>query len=213
VTKRTAVLAVGGVLAAYLLACTQPWVRGTTRDAVLGSAALGGTGAQLAPGATALALVVAAGLVALASGGPRIRYAAGATIVLAGAGMLLLTLAVLGDPAGALGRRAAELAGRAGGTIAVEAAVGPAAWVGVATAGALVLVGGWAGWTARSWAGLSSRFDRADPAGSGSGSARTAGPSTAPGERRGDPRGARRSAWDELTDGTDPTTADGDPAT
>lgn len=210
-TKRTAVLAVGGVLAAYLLASTQPWVRGTTRDAVLGSAALGGTGAQLAPGATALALVVAAGLVALASGGPRIRYAAGATIVLAGAGMLMLTLAVLTDPAGALGRRAAELAGRAGGTVAVEATVSPPAWVAVVIAGGLVFVGGWAGWSARSWAGLSSRFERVDPASSGS--ARTAGLPSAPGERRGDPRGARRSAWDELTDGTDPTTADGDRAT
>lgn len=204
-TKRTAVLAVGGALAAYLVASTQVWVRGTTRDPVLAATTLVGTGAQLAPGASALALVVAAGVLALASGGPRIRYAAGATIVLAGAGMVALALAVIGDPAVALGRRAAEVAGRAGGVVPVEASRTVAAWSGVLAAVALVVVGGWAGWSARSWSGLSARFDRdpsasdaaRDPDATGGGSAPAA-----------DVRGARRSAWDDLSDGTDPTTRD-----
>ena len=197
-TPRRAVLVIAVSLGCQLLASTQVWVRGTSRDTVLGATPVTATGAQLAPGATALALVVVAGVIALATGGRRIRYAAGALLVLAGLGMLGLSVPVLADPAAALGRRAAELAGRAGSTIGVDATVTPAAWAGVV--GAFAVVGASiAGLvSARSWSGLSRRFDRGGTAGAAA---------------AGGPRGARHTAWDELTDGFDPTLRDGDEPT
>ncbi len=192
-SKRQAVLAVAGSLGLTLLASTQVWVRGTTRDAVLGATQVSATGAQLAPGTTALALVVAAGVVALATGGPRIRYAAGALLVLAGLGMIGLHLPVLTDPAAALGGRAAQVAGRAGSTVRVDAALTPLSFVSLIGAIALVVSSSLGLVSARSWAGLSRRFDR------------SAGPGT-PGPTGG--QGARHTAWDELTDGVDPTLRD-----
>jgi len=189
VSKRTGLLVVAGVLAAYLLSGSLPWVTGTSSDAVLAGRALSATGAQLAPGATALALAVAASLIALATVGPRLRYAASALLVLAALGVLVLALPPLLDPATALGRQAAELAGRAGSVVPVTAARTPAAWLGLLAAVGLPVTAGAVGWGARGWSGLSSRFERADSAPAG-------------------PTGVRRSAWDELSEGADPTGSD-----
>lgn len=199
-TKRRGLLVSGGTLAAYLLASTAAWVGGPTRDTVLGSATLTASGAQLAPGATALGLVVAAGLVVLATGGRRIRYAAAALISAAALGVAILGIRPLVDPATALGRLAADQAGRAGSVLAVDAGVLPLGWVAAALGLGLAVSCAWTGWSARQWRGLSSRFDR-----QGDASAAAAAGADDYGSA---PAGAGRSDWDALSEGHDPTVVD-----
>ncbi len=187
--RRATLLALGGSLAAYLLVSAQPWVTGTADDVVLGATPLSGSAAELAPAGTALAFVVGAGGVALATGGRRIRYAASVAIVLAALGMVIVAIGVVTDPAGELGGRAAELVGRAGAVVPVRAQLAPAAWVGLVAGVSVLASSMWAAWTARRWVGLSSRFDRD-------------GPNSAGG------MGTRRSVWDDLTEGIDHTWRD-----
>ncbi|MBK8867097.1 MAG: Trp biosynthesis-associated membrane protein [Dermatophilaceae bacterium] len=184
-TKRTVALAVLVPLGVFLLAASQVWVSGRTTDAVLGSATLGVTGTQATPAAVALGLVVGAALLALLTGGRAIRRIAGIVQALAAAGAVALVVPVLGDPSAVIGRRAAEVAGRTG---SLGASGNLSVWAWTALAALMVLLGSsLAGaWSARRWDGLSARFDRFQP-------------------DQPDSRGARRSAWDELSEGHDPT--------
>lgn len=184
-TKRTVALAVLVPLGVFLLAASQVWVSGRTTDAVLGSATLGVTGTQATPAAVALGLVVGAALLALLTGGRAIRRIAGIVQALAAAGAVALVVPVLGDPSAVIGRRAAEVAGRTG---SLGASGNLSVWAWTALAALMVLLGSsLAGaWSARRWDGLSARFDRSQP-------------------DQPDSRGARRSAWDELSEGHDPT--------
>ena len=184
-TKRTVALAVLVPLGVFLLAASQVWVSGRTTDAVLGSATLGVTGTQATPAAVALGLVVGAALLALLTGGRAIRRIAGIVQALAAAGAVALVVPVLGDPSAVIGRRAAEVAGRTG-SLGASGNLSVGAWT--ALAALMVLLGSsLAGaWSARRWDGLSARFDRSQP-------------------DQPDSRGARRSAWDELSEGHDPT--------
>ncbi len=193
-TKRTVVVALGAPLGVLLLALGQSWVTGTSSDPLLGRTALAASGTQLVPAAVAVVVVLGAALVALLSGGPRIRTTAGLVLVLGAATVVALVARALTDPAAALGRRAAELAGRTGSAVPVTASVTSWAWVGLAASVALVVAAGVALVAARGWAGLSTRFDRAE----------------AP-----DPsiEGRTRSAWDELTEGHDPTRSHRDETT
>ncbi len=193
-TKRSVVLAVGLPLAVLLLSLSQVWATGTSRDPVLGSTLLTATGGQLAPASIGLALVMGAALVALLTGGPRIRTAAGVLLALAAACTVAVVLGGLLGPDAALGRRAGELAGRTGGALPVTAALGPWSWIGSAAALVAAAAAVLAAVGARRWAGLSARFDR-----DGADSATD--------------RGLRRSPWDDLSEGHDPTRADGDEPT
>ena len=199
-TKRRSMVAVLVPLALFLLAATQVWISVTTTDAVLGAATLSMTGAQAAPSAIALGLVVGAALLALLTGGKGIRYAANVALVLASVGALWVTVPVVLDPGAALGRRAAEVAGRTG-SVGATAVIGPWAWMAVACL-AILVGGSVATWlTSRTWQGLSARFDRpAGDAGTPAGGA-VAGADGIPASERG----ARRTAWDDLTEGHDPT--------
>ena len=193
-TKRSVVLAVGLPLAVLLLSLSQVWATGTSNDPVLGRTLLSATGGQLAPASIGVTLVMGAALVALLTGGPRIRTAAGILLALAAVGALVLvTTALVGSDA-ALGRRAGELAGRTGGAVPVTGSLGLWAWIGLAAALMTTMASVAAPLASRRWAGLSARFDRD----------RAESPSD---------RGQRRSAWDDLTDGHDPTRADGDERT
>ncbi len=189
-TKRAGLLLLAGLLAAYLGSLTQHWLVGTTSDPVLGARRLGATGAALAPGATAVALVVGAAVVALATTGPRLRYAATGLLLAASLGVAGLTVQPMLDPATALGRQVADGAGRAGSVVSVDAQLTWWAGVGVLLAVLLLLAGAAVGWSARRWSGLSGRFERSGRSG-GAGESRVAG--------------TRRTAWDELSDGRDPT--------
>ena len=95
-TKRLVVLAVGGPLAVLLAALGQVWASGSSQDPVLGRAALSITGTQMVPAALGLALVVGAALVAMLTGGPRIRTAAGVLMALAA----LAVVGLIGASAG-----------------------------------------------------------------------------------------------------------------
>ena len=209
-TKRASLAAVLAPLALFLIAATQVWVSGTTTDAVLGGATVTLTGAQAVPAAIALGLVVGAALLALLTGGTGIRYAAIVALVLAGLGALWVTVPVVLDPAAALGRRAAEIAGRTG-TVRASAAVGPWAWLALACLVVLVAAALATSLSSRTWQGLSARFDRPAEGERASDQAEVRGAIVtaerpAPGvERPAAERGTRRTAWDDLTEGHDPT--------
>ena len=191
-TKRnTFVLLVVPALLLLLLA-TRTWVTGRTGDPVLGPAPVSVTGSEAAPGVVALGAVALAALVAIFTGGRRIRRVSAVLLTLAGAGTVALSLQVVADPAGAVGRKAAAQLGRTG-SVAAEAALTPAAWLGAAACLALTMAGILGVVAVGYWEGLSARFDRP-------GSGEPGDPSTS-----ADGRGARRSAWDELSDGRDPT--------
>jgi glucan phosphoethanolaminetransferase (alkaline phosphatase superfamily) len=170
-----------------LFASTRTWLTGHATDPLLGGE-VSASGAQLAPGVVALAAVCLVALVALLSGGPRVRRTSAVVIVLAAAAAAALTIWPLTDAQAGLGRVAAGTLGRTG-TVATTAAATSWAWVAVVAAVALVLAALLAYAATGSWAGLSSRFD-------------------APGEvATGADPGIRRTPWDELSEGRDPTLA------
>lgn len=178
---------VGGF--ALLAVAFRPWVSGAVDDAVLGATRISATGAEVAPGLTAVALALAAATVATVAGGRVTRVVAligwaGLLVVAAG-----LTGRVLLDPDGVLGPVGAARVGRTG---SVETVADPSAWPFVAlVALALSLVGlACAAWGMGSWGGPSSRYEVAPTEG---------------GDVAG-PRGERvASDWDELSAGRDPT--------
>lgn len=124
-TKRVVVVCVGVPLAVLLVALSQTWATGTSQDAVLGRATITVTGSQMVPAAVGLALVIAAALIAMLTGGPSIRTAAGVLMALAALTTGVLVVTSLGSADLALGRRAAELAGRTGAAVPVTSALGP----------------------------------------------------------------------------------------
>ncbi|MGG5257301.1 Trp biosynthesis-associated membrane protein [Phycicoccus avicenniae] len=180
-----------------LVAGFRPWVTGTVADAVLGGSRVSATGAEVAPGLSAVALAVAAAAVAVVAAG---RVARGVALVLwvacvvAAAG---LVARVLADPSGVLGPVAAARVGRTG---TVEAQATATAWPWVALLGVLVtlLALGAALVGRRRWSGPSRRYER-----TGSGEDHVAG---SRGERVG-------TAWDDLSAGRDPTDVGDDPRT
>lgn len=172
-----------------LVAGFRPWVTGTVADAVLGGSRVSATGAEVAPGLSAIALAVAAAAVAVVAAGRIARLVALVLWVACLVAAAALVTRVLADPASVLGPVAAARVGRTG-TVEAQASATPWPWVallGVLLAlGALVaaLVG------RRRWAGPSRRYERA---------------ATAEGHVAGS-RGERvGSAWDDLSAGRDPT--------
>lgn len=181
----SALVAVPALL--LLLASTRTWLTGRAADPLLGGE-VSASGAQLAPGVVALAAVCLVALVALLSGGPRVRRTSAVVVVLAAGGAAALAIWPLTDAPAGLGRIAAGTLSRTG-TVATTAAATAWAWVAVIAAVALVLAALLAFAAAGRWAGLSSRFD-------------------APGDvAAGADRGMRRTPWDELSEGRDPTVA------
>lgn len=179
-SRRTAVVLVLGAAGVILVSGSQEWVAGSVEDAVLGASALHGRGADIAPGAMAAALVGLAAAVATATSGRVVRVVASVSALLAAVLGATAVISVLADPAGALSALAAAGTGR-NGSLAAHGRAGAWAWVALAAmlvmcvGGLGALVGG------RHWGGHSSRYDAAEPA---------------PG---------RRSAWDQLSSGEDPT--------
>ncbi|HET7398407.1 MAG TPA: Trp biosynthesis-associated membrane protein [Intrasporangium sp.] len=186
--KRRAVLAV--VLPALVLLglTTQAWATGTASD-VLSGGAVAVPGGRAAPGVIGLVVVTVVALLGAATGGRAIRALSVAVAVLAAAASVVLVAVVVIRPEDAV---AAEVARQLARTTppAARAAATPWAWLALVaaallTAGALAVA-----WAARSWAGLPRRYERRPPPQAG-------------------PRGEARSAWDEITEGRDPTLGDG----
>ncbi len=181
-------LGAGGIL----LTGSRPWVTGTVSDAVLGTSTVSATGSDVAPGLSALALVVAAAAIAAVSGGRVVRVGSLVVEALALGGVAILVARVAADPAGVLGPVAAASVGRTG---SIEAVARLTAWPWVAAAGIVVAAVGVGGAVAgmRAWSGPSARYERR-PAGDPD-------PETVTGRR-----GQRvASAWDQLDAGLDPT--------
>lgn len=185
-TKRNTLLLLVTPTLLLLLASSRTWVTGRTSDPVMGQATVSVSGSQAAPGVVALAVVALAALVAVLTGGPRIRRLSAVLLTLAALGATALSALVVIDPATVLSRQAAEQLGRTG-AIGSAAALSPWSWLAVTLAAVLSVAGALATVAVGRWPGLSSRFDR---------------PEVAEGA---DHRGARRSPWDELSEGHDPT--------
>lgn len=183
--KRYAALVVLAAAVGLLLSTTRVWLTGRTSDAVLGSATVVATGSQAAPGALALAAVCLAALVAVLTAGPRVRVVATVAMLAASVSAAYAVVRVLVEPAGALGARAAEQAGRTG-VVPVDAGVAGWGWAGLCCAVGLVAAAGWLALATRGSGGLSGRFERPAAAGTA-------------------PRPSARTTWDALSDGQDPT--------
>jgi uncharacterized membrane protein (TIGR02234 family) len=187
--KRFVSAAVAVPALVLLLATTRTWLTGRSAEPLLGGGAVSATGSQVAPGVVALALVALVALVTALTGGPVVRRISAVVLVLAAVGSLVLTVRALTDPETALGRVAAAGLGRTG-VVRTTAEVTVWAWTAVVAAAVLVLASVLAAVATRQWSGLSRRFD-------------------APGDAAATPaateRGARRTTWDDLSEGRDPT--------
>lgn len=187
-TKRRAAAAV--LLPAGALAGlgTGTWVTGTANDVLsLGSSEVTGNAAM--PAVLGLCLVAVAALIALMTGGRLIRLVSAALLVLAAAGAVALVLLVALRPAAVVAGAVAQQLAR---TTMPEATGSATALAWLAVLAALVLLAGAVAtaWWSRDWGGLGARYERGERPGAG-------------------PRGEVRSAWDELTEGHDPTLGDG----
>lgn len=182
--KKRAALAVL-VPAVLLLGLTiRPWATGESRD-VLSQAVTEVTGSTAAPGVVGLLAVCVVALLGLMTGGRVIRAVSAVVMVLASLGALLMTVLVALRPVATVAEAVAHELAR---TTAPSATGRTTAWVWLAVVAALLLVVGaaLAALSSRSWAGLSSRYERGEKPASG-------------------PRGEVRTTWDELSDGRDPT--------
>ena len=186
-SKRYAALAVLVPAALALLLTTRPWVVGESRD-VLSVGTTEVTGGAAAPGVVGLVVVTVVALLGLMTGGRIIRAVSGVVLVLAAAGATALTLLVVLRPVDAVSSAVAKELAR---TTAPDATGATTAWgwAAVVVMVALLLGALAAALSSRSWAGLSSRYERGARPDSG-------------------PRGQVRSAWDELSEGGDPTLRD-----
>lgn len=186
--KRRAAAVVLVPVALLLGLATQPWATGETSD-VLSHGITSVTGSEAAPGVIGLGLVAVAALLGLMTGGRVIKAISAGVLVLASLGALVLVGLVVASPAQSV---AAQVARELARTTSPEATGATTAlgWLGfvaalLLTAGAIAAVT-----SSRTWAGLSGRYERAGRAEAG-------------------PRGQVRTAWDEMTDGGDPTVRDG----
>lgn len=186
--KRRAAAVVLAPLALLLVLTTQTWVTGTASD-VLSTGTTEVTGGQAAPGVVGLALVAAAALLGLSTGGRIARAVSATALVLAALGSLALVGLVVADPGRAV---AAEVARELARTTAPNASGSTTVlgWLSLVAAALLSAGAVVAALSSRSWAGLSGRYERGDRSEAG-------------------PRGEVRTSWDELTEGGDPTLRDG----
>jgi hypothetical protein len=186
-SKRYAALVVLVPAALALLLTTRPWVVGEARD-VLSAGTTEVTGGAAAPGVVGLVVVTVVALLGLMTGGRIIRAVSGVVLVLAAAGAAALTLLVALRPVDAVSAAVAKELAR---TTAPDATGSTTIWGWAAALVTVALLVGAvaAALSSRSWAGLSARYERGSRPESG-------------------PRGQVRSAWDELSEGGDPTLRD-----
>jgi uncharacterized membrane protein (TIGR02234 family) len=172
-----------------LVSAFRPWVTGSVDDAVLGAIRISATGAEVAPGLTAVALAIAAAAIAVVAAGRIARVVAVAAYAVCVAVAAALAVRVLLDPDGVLGPVAASRVGRSG---SVETVADATIWPWLALLACAVALLGLAGAVVgmRRWGGPSQRYEvREGAAGDAAG-----------------PRGERvASDWDELSAGRDPT--------
>ena len=186
--KRGAALAVLLPAVVLLGLATRPWASGRARD-VLTSGVTEVSGSTAAPGMVGVTLVAIVALLGMMTGGRMIRAISAAVLVIAAAGALAFTVAVVVRPVSSVGEAVARQLAR---TTAPETVASTTSWAWVGLVAAVLLTVGAvaASISSRSWAGLSNRYERGSRAESG-------------------PRGQVRTPWDELSEGGDPTLRDG----
>lgn len=182
--KKRAALAVLVPAAVLLGLATRPWASGESRD-VLSQAVTEVSGSTAAPGVVGLLAVCVVALLGLMTGGRVIRAVAAVVMVLASLGALVMTVLVALRPVDTVAEAVARALAR---TTAPAATGSTTVWAWLAVVAALLLAAGAVATalSSRSWAGLSSRYERGDKPASG-------------------PRGEVRTTWDELSEGRDPT--------
>lgn len=176
-------------------AAATPWVQAVVATTV-SEVQVQVRGTQAAPAVSALALVAAAGSVALSIAGPRVRGVVAAIIALSGLGAAAAIVGVLADPVGV----SEGAVGEATGVIGSGAEHTLTVWPPIALALAVLVsaAGIWALIVSRGWARPgASRYDR------GTDQRRAA--AEAPGDAREDGRRDDIDTWDALTEGRDPT--------
>jgi len=190
------------VAASTLFGATQPWV---TLDLVEGAATVSRlevTGQQLNASLLSIALAALAGAVALTIAGRGFRRLLGVLIVLFGAGIVAVAVAVLNGPEVAASGRLAEVSGIAGhAQLGLVSASGTTPYLGytlasgllLAVLGVLVLVFG-GRWKSggRKYAARTEQATDATPASRAS-------------ARSSESEPDRFSDWDRLSDGEDPS--------
>jgi uncharacterized membrane protein (TIGR02234 family) len=196
---------VGAVL--VLLALVRDWVAVPIGgSALLPDRVVGVSGAELAPGVRALALVGLAGVVGLAATRGRGRSAVGAVLGLVGVVVVVETVRVSTDLRARVGD--VEAIGDLGGAGVVDGTL----WPVVAVLGALLLVAAGALVTVRGrhWSALSERYD-APVIGARGG--REPVPADSPADSPTDSPTDKapvaptdKALWDDLDRGEDPTT-------
>jgi uncharacterized membrane protein (TIGR02234 family) len=202
-----AVLVGAGIV---LVAESRNWA--TVRvSGVPGRAVVTADGRLAAPGTGALALVAAAGALAMAVAGRWARLLVAGLLVLAGLAVAGLAIAVLHSPGDAVEPAVATATGTVGRPLdGVATATG---WPVLCVVGALLVAGGGAVGLIRgpTWPGPSRRYERAVGAGPAAPpgaavprSAASAG-SPAPLASATSERDERLDAWDRLSSGDDPT--------
>lgn len=180
-SKRNVLLT--GLVAVILLvlANSRTWVQGTIQDAVLRNAHATAGGSTAAPVLVAAALVGAAAILAACTTGRVARLIAAVVALLSGVVALVSAIAAVRDPGAALRETATNMTGHTGDRqVAASLTFWP--WVGVLGGVVLAIAGVLAVLGARSWRGLSDRYDA---------------PSAAPTRKTSD--------WDLLSEGEDPT--------
>ncbi|HSU74827.1 MAG TPA: Trp biosynthesis-associated membrane protein [Terrabacter sp.] len=182
--KKRAALVVLVPAALLLGLTTRPWASGASGD-VLSQAVTEVSGSAAAPGVVGLLAVCVVALLGLMTGGRVIRVVAAVVVVLASLGAVVMTVLVAVRPVATVADAVARELAR---TTAPAATGVTTVWAWLAVVAAALLAAGsvLAALSSRSWAGLSSRYERGEKPASG-------------------PRGEVRTAWDELTEGRDPT--------
>lgn len=199
------------VAASALFGATQTWVVLDLAEGAAVVARLEATGQQLNASLSSIALAALAGAVALTIAGRGFRRVLGGLIVLFGAGIVAIAIAVLNDPEGAASGRLAEVSGIAGhAQLDLVTAIGTTPYIAFALSaglllallGVLVLVlgGRWKTAGRKYSAHAEQKADSSDSGASGAGGAEGAG-----GAARAEDEPDRFSDWDRLSEGEDPS--------
>ena len=185
---RAALAVIAAALGIFGLA-SATWFSASVPGAVQGSVEVASSGADAVPALGGVALVLLAAGAALGLVGPSGRRVVGALVALAGAVGGVLAVQVLRAPGEAL--RDAVAATTGVGHVPAQVATSPVAWLTVALAVGVVVLGAWHTAGRGAWPTPGARHERPTDPGTASG---TASPLDDP---------AR--TWDALSDGTDPT--------
>lgn len=184
---RAALAVIATALGVFGLA-SATWFTATVPGAVQGSVDVASSGADAVPALGGVALVLLAAGAALGLVGPSGRRVVGGLVALAGAVGAVLTVQVLRAPGEAL--RDAVAATTGVGQVPAEVATSPVAWLTVALACAVVVLGAWHAAGRGAWPTPGARHERAtDQTASGAES----------------PLDDPARTWDALSDGTDPS--------